>query len=101
MWISTEAMTHGQAALSGHPVNGSIATPTSAAPIDIRIVVASGSSPRLTAAFQPAWQSAANSTATKTKESMEDANSEGREALGCVAIDRRRFRLRVNLPMLF
>ena len=69
MWISTEAMTQGQAAAAGRPVNGNIARPTNAAPTDIRTVVTRGSRPRLTAAFQPAWQSAANKTAAKTKRS--------------------------------
>ena len=87
-------MTQGQAAFAGNPVNGSMARPISAAPIDIRMVVASGSSPRLTAAFQPAWHSAANSTATKTKESMKDAFPAAAGYSGSVAIDRRDFRLR-------
>src|SRR5712691_7065509 len=43
---------------------------TSAAPIEISTVVASGSSPFLIAAFQPAWQAAANSTAAKTNGSI-------------------------------
>ena len=55
---------------AGSPTNGSTASPTIAAPIEISTVVASGSSPRLMAAFQPAWQAAANSTAVKTKESI-------------------------------
>ena len=40
-------MTQGQAAFAGHPVNGSIASATSAAPIDIRIVVAKRIEPAL------------------------------------------------------
>ena len=87
-------MTQGQAAFAGNPVNASMARPTSAAPIDIRMVVASGSSPRLTAAFQPAWHSAANSTATKTKESIEDEFPTAAGGSGSVAIDHRGFRLR-------
>src|SRR5437660_8537815 len=66
----TEAITHGQAAGAGRPVNGANASATTAAPSEINTVVASGSSPRLIAAFQPAWQAAANSTAAKTNESM-------------------------------
>ena len=46
------------------------------APTEIATVVASGSSPRLIAAFQPAWQAAANSTAAKTKVSMAKSGHE-------------------------
>src|SRR2546423_13721256 len=66
----TEAITHGEAAGAGRPANGAGASATTAAPSEINSVVASGSSPRLIAGFQPAWQAAANSTAAKTIESM-------------------------------
>ena len=41
--------------------------PTTAEPIAISVVVVSGSSPILISAFQPAWHSAANKTARKTR----------------------------------
>src|SRR5437016_1378651 len=63
-------MTHGQAAGCGNPAIGTNASETIAAPTEMSTVVASGSSPRLIAAFQPAWQAAANSTAAKTKGSI-------------------------------
>src|SRR5215470_12332872 len=68
--MSTEAVHQGQAAAAGTPTIGSSATATTAAPIEISTVVASGSSPRLMVAFQPAWQAAANRTAAKTKDSI-------------------------------
>ena len=68
--MSTEAMHQGQAAAAGTPTTGSSAAATTAAPIEISTVVASGSRPRLMVAFQPAWQAAANRTAAKTKDSM-------------------------------
>src|SRR5215510_3440596 len=68
--MATEASTHGQAADAGRPTIGTAMSDTSAAPSEIATVVASGSSPRLMLAFQPAWQAAANSTAAKTRESM-------------------------------
>jgi hypothetical protein len=69
-WISTEAPHHGHAAAAGKPTIGRNTAATIAAPIEISTVVASGSSPRLMVAFQPAWHAAANSTATKTSGSM-------------------------------
>src|SRR4051794_776339 len=68
--MTIEAISQGHEAGSGQPTNGMIGSATSAAPIAIRTVVASGSSVRLMLAFQPAWQAAANSTAAKTKESI-------------------------------
>src|SRR5215468_6027017 len=63
-------MHQGQAAPAGHPATGSSRPETAAAPIEINTVVASGSSPRLMVAFQPAWQAAANRTAAKTTASI-------------------------------
>src|SRR5215469_1797531 len=60
----------GHAAPAGKPTTGRNTAETIAAPIEISTVVASGSSPRLMVAFQPAWQAAANSTAAKTSGSM-------------------------------
>src|SRR6516162_11044486 len=60
----------GHAAPAGKPTTGRNTAETIAAPIEISTVVASGSSPRLMAAFQPAWHAAANSTAAKTSGSM-------------------------------
>src|SRR2546426_9411155 len=68
--MPTDAPTHGHAAGSGSPAKGISTSETSAAPIEISTVVASGSSAPLMAAFQPAWQAAANSTAAKTTVSM-------------------------------
>src|SRR6516162_9539652 len=68
--MSTDAPHHGQAAAAGKPTTGRNAAETIAAPIEIKTVVASGSSPRLMVAFHPAWQAAANSTAAKTNGSI-------------------------------
>src|SRR5215831_16204222 len=68
--MSTDAPHQGHAAAAGQPTIGRTAAETIAAPSEINTVVASGSSPRLMVAFQPAWQAAANSTAAKTKVSM-------------------------------
>src|SRR6516225_1378620 len=68
--MSTEAPHHGHAAAAGKPTTGRNTAETIAAPIEISTVVASGSSPRLMVAFQPAWHAAANSTAAKTSGSM-------------------------------
>src|SRR5260370_27465878 len=69
-WISTDAPHHGHAAPAGKPTSGRNAAATIAALIEINTVVASGSSPPLIVAFQPAWQAAANSTAANTSGSM-------------------------------
>src|SRR2546428_1734969 len=68
--MSTEAITQGHAAAAGKPTSGMSGAETSIAPTEISTVVASGSSPFLIAAFQPAWQAAANSTAAKTNGSI-------------------------------
>src|SRR6516225_8289412 len=68
--MSTDAPHHGQAAAAGKPTTGRNTAETIAAPIEIKTVVASGSSPRLMVAFHPAWQAAANSTAAKTNGSI-------------------------------
>src|SRR5258708_24296649 len=69
-WISTDAPHHGHAAPAGKPTSGKNAAATIAALIEINTVVASGSSPPLIVAFQPAWHAAANSTAANTRGSM-------------------------------
>src|SRR5262245_39333981 len=80
--MATEASTHGQAADAGRPTTGTATSDTSAAPSEIATVVASGSSPRLMLAFQPAWQAAANSTTAKTRESMLRRAGESRRKIG-------------------
>src|SRR5712691_5687764 len=70
--MRTDAAHHGQAVAAGMPTIGRHSAETIAAPIEISAVVASGSSPRLIVALQPAWQAAANSTAAKTKGSTTD-----------------------------
>src|SRR6266498_2345204 len=64
--MSTDATHNGHAARAGNPTSGKNTASTIAAPIEIKTVVASGSSPPLIVAFQPAWQAAASSTAAKT-----------------------------------
>jgi hypothetical protein len=64
------ALLGGAAAAWPPPTSGKNTAATIAAPIEIKTVVASGSSPPLIVAFQPAWQAAASSTAAKTNESM-------------------------------
>ncbi len=68
--MTTEAITQGHAAASGKPANGRIARATTPAPIAMSDVVETVSIPPLMAAFQPAWQAAANRTAAKTNESI-------------------------------
>src|SRR5258705_13668626 len=63
-------MTKGHAGAAGRPTKGTNPSATTAAPIEMATVMASGSSPRLMVAFQAAWQAAANSTAVKTKVSI-------------------------------
>src|SRR6476646_5814498 len=70
--MNTEAITHGHAAAAGSPTTGMKTRETPAAPSEIATVVASGSSPRLIDAFHVAWQAAANRTAAKTKESIQN-----------------------------
>src|SRR6516165_1584702 len=70
--MTTEVVTHGQAVLSGNPTNGRKGSATTPAPIAMREVVETVSTPPLMAAFQPAWQAAANRTAAKTNESIRD-----------------------------
>src|ERR1019366_2118230 len=65
--MTTEAISQGHAAEAGSPASGSNTSATTPEPIEINVVVESGSSPTLISAFQPAWQSAANSTARKTR----------------------------------
>src|SRR5262249_9867980 len=55
---TTDAPPHGHGAPGGTPTAGRNAAATIAAPIEIKTVVASGSSPALIVAFQPAWQAA-------------------------------------------
>ena len=52
--MSTEAISHGQAVHAGTPVSGTKASATTPEPIEISVVVESGSSPILISAFQPA-----------------------------------------------
>jgi hypothetical protein len=52
------------------PANGKPARLTAAAPMAINMVVDRGSRPTLMSAFHPAWQAAANRTATNTKVAM-------------------------------
>src|SRR2546430_10133656 len=66
--MMTEAITHGQAGAGGSPANGNNTRATTPAPIAMSEVVETVSKPPLVAAFQPAWQAAANSTAAKTRE---------------------------------
>src|SRR6185295_1619618 len=70
MWITIDAISHGQAAAAGRPDQTIAGSATRPAPSAINTVVASGSSVLLMLAFQPAWQAAANSTARKTKGSI-------------------------------
>src|SRR5688572_22768190 len=70
MWISTDASAHGHAGDAGRPVTAIMTSPIRPAHMAISTVTVSGSRPRLTPAFQAAWQKAANRTAAKTKESM-------------------------------
>src|SRR6185437_10604849 len=64
--MTDDAISHGHDAAAGMAKKGSATSAMAAAPIEIRVVVESGSSPTLISAFQPAWQSAANRTARKT-----------------------------------
>src|SRR3972149_7856233 len=65
--MTPEAISHAQAGQAGIPTKGRKTSATTPEPSEISVVVESGSSPTLISAFQPAWQSAANSTARKTK----------------------------------
>src|SRR5262245_37398492 len=67
--MKIEATSHGHDAAAGMPNTSVSGSAQVAAPIPIRIVVESGSSVRLIAAFQPAWQAAAIRTAKKTNAS--------------------------------
>src|ERR1019366_7320848 len=71
--MTTEAISHGQASHAGMPVSGRNTSATAPEPIEINVVVESGSSPTFISAFQPAWQRAANRTARNTTFSMPDA----------------------------
>src|SRR6185437_4355877 len=64
--MTVEAAIHGQEAAAGTPAKGRAASATTPEPIEMSVVVESGSSPTLISAFQPAWHSAANRTARKT-----------------------------------
>src|SRR5260370_40431263 len=68
--MKTEPITQGHAGATGRPTNGRIASATTPAPIAMTDVVETVSIPPLMAAFQPAWQAAANSTAAKTNGSI-------------------------------
>src|ERR1039457_6820553 len=83
--MTTEATSQGQAGDAGRPTNGRNAIATTPEPIEISVVVESGSSPTLISAFQPAWQSAANRTARKTKFSTSAARGGRRPQLGAGA----------------
>src|SRR5674476_647538 len=82
--MTTEAISHGQASHAGMPVSGRNTSATAPEPIEISVVVESGSSPTLISAFQPAWQRAANSTLRKTRFSTSAAGG-GRPQLGAGA----------------
>src|SRR6478752_7270124 len=71
--MATDAANHGQAAQAGAPTSGMNTSATAPDPIEINVVVESGSRPTLISAFQPAWQAAANKTARKTKFSITSA----------------------------
>ncbi len=71
--MATDAINHGQAAQAGIPTSGINTSATAPEPIEINVVVESGSSPTLISAFHPAWQAAANKTARKTKFSITSA----------------------------
>src|SRR6266705_3986983 len=72
-----EPKAHGQAAEAGSPNTGTSGSATRPAPSAISTVVVNGSRPNLMTAFQPAWQAAANSTAAKTKESIQALRGRG------------------------
>src|SRR6185437_1511527 len=81
--MTTEEISQGQAAWAGAPTNGRKNSATKLEPIEIKVVVESGSSPTLINAFQPAWQSAANKTARKTRFSNPQAfAAAGAQSLG-------------------
>src|SRR6476659_5260385 len=61
--MTTDAASQGQAAKAGTPTSGKNTSATTPEPIEISVVVDSGSSPTLISAFQPAWQAAAKKTA--------------------------------------
>src|SRR5438874_2253537 len=65
-------MHQGHDAAAGSPTSGNASAATIIAPSDTTTIIASGSRPRLIAAFQPAWQAAANRTAMKTKGSIRE-----------------------------
>jgi len=50
----TETINHGQAAAAGTPTSGKRTSATTPEPMEISVVVESGSSPTLISAFQPA-----------------------------------------------
>src|ERR1019366_2989707 len=81
----TEAISQGQAAQAGRPTSGRNTSATMPEPIEISVVIESGSSPTLISAFQPAWQSAANSTLRKTRFSTSAARGGRRPQLGAGA----------------
>src|SRR5437763_6193078 len=68
--MRTDAPHHGHASGARGPTIGKNAPATTAAPTEIKTVVANGSSPPLIVAFQPAGQAAATNTAAKTIGSM-------------------------------
>jgi hypothetical protein len=64
--MAIDAINQGHAAQAGTPTSGMNTSATTPEPIEISVVVESGSNPTLIRAFQPAWQAAANKTARKT-----------------------------------
>src|ERR1044071_3054900 len=80
--MTIEAISHGHAAAAGNPVIGVKASATTPEPTEINVVVASGLSPTLISAFQPAWQSAASRTARKTKFSNVQRATAGAHSFG-------------------
>jgi hypothetical protein len=63
-----EASSQGQTAQAGLPTKGSKTSPTSAEPMQMSVVLDSGSSPApLISVFQLAWLSAPTRTAAKTR----------------------------------
>src|SRR6266851_10043822 len=74
--MMTEPITQGHAGASGKPTNGSNTRATTPAPTAMSDVVETVSIAPLMAAFQPAWQAAANRTAAKTKGSISSVRLE-------------------------
>src|SRR6185437_5694418 len=80
--MSTDVTSHGHADAAGIPTSGSKTSATTPEPREINTVVDRGSRPILMSVFQPAWQTAANSTARKTALATQTFAAAGAHNLG-------------------